>query len=549
MIVIMEGLFLIGLDKLPMNFQRQFKKNLKTIILIQISTFFISILAKMLLTELDAFLEEFGPEIYMLYLNRDLVRVKVEATDHKTEKVSDAVFEWLKETDILMQEVTLNERKPQFEFDIFRKLLERIAAQNVKCDQLDPFSTPIPSLAHFSFGSILCFKSREEASDQLLEALRDDNCSMIGLYGSKGSGKTALAKAMGEKVKYLKIFHEVLFVTVTQNLNIRTMQEEIADLLDMTFDRNGEAGRARRIFSRIESMSRPILVIFDDVRVKFDPEEVGIPCTNRCKILLTAPSQQDCDLMHSQRNIQLGPLSIEESWTLFQKHSGIHDEGHSSSFDLLNVAREVSFECEGLPRTIKDVGSSLRGKPIEEWKVSLDSLRHSMAKWQIFLSFRGEDTRYSFTGSLYQALCQGGFKTFMDDGGLHTGDKISPTLLNAIEESRLSIIILSEKYANSSWCLKELVKILECMKLKNQLVWPIFYKVDPSDIRHLRKSYGEDMARHENNFGIDSERVQKWKSALFEVSNLSGKAYTTGYVISFKRLLFALFYNNPFLLY
>ncbi|PNX65059.1 TIR-similar-domain-containing protein TSDC, partial [Trifolium pratense] len=35
---------------------------------------------------------------------------------------------------------------------------------------------------------------------------------------------------------------------------------------------------------------------------------------------------------------------------------GIHDdEEYSSSFDLLNVAREVAFECEGLPRTIKDV--------------------------------------------------------------------------------------------------------------------------------------------------------------------------------------------------
>lgn len=478
--------------------------------------------------------EEVETEKNRLISNRDLVRVKVEATDHKTEKVNDAVFEWLKETDILMQEVenlTLQSRKRQW--NEFRKLLRKITALNVKCE-FDPFSTPIPSLEHFSSGNILCFKSRDKTSDQILEALRDDNCSMIGLYGSKGSGKTALAKAMGEKVKYLKIFHEVLFATVTQNLNIRTMQEEIADLLDMTFDRNSEPGRARRIFSRIESMSRPILVIFDDVRVKFDPEDVGIPCnSNRCKILLTALAQQDCELIHSKRNIQLGPLSIEESWTLFQKHSGIHDEGHSSSFDLLNVAREVSFECEGLPRTIKDVGSSLRGKPIEEWKVSLDSLRHSMAKWQIFLSFRGEDTRYSFTGNLYKALCQGGFKTFMDDGGLHTGDKISPTLLNAIEESRLSIIILSENYANSSWCLEELVKIMECMKLKNQFVWPIFYKVDPSDIRHLRKCYGKDMAQHENNFGIDSERVQKWKSALFEVSNLSGKAYTTGYEYEF----------------
>jgi hypothetical protein len=87
------------------------------------------------------------------------------------------------------------------------------------------------------------------------------------------------------------------------------------------------------------------------------------------------------------------------------------------------------------------------------------------------------------------------------------------------------------------------------MKLKKQLVWPIFYKVDPSDIRHLRKSYGRDMAQHENNYGINSERVHKWKSALFDVSNLSGKAYTTGYVIYFKKLLFALFHNNQFLIY
>ncbi|MCI00149.1 toll interleukin receptor, partial [Trifolium medium] len=194
------------------------------------------------------------------------------------------------------------------------------------------------------------------------------------------------------------------------------MQDEIADSLNMKFDKNSESGRARGIFSTIESMNCPILVIFDDVRAKFDPEDIGIPCnSNRCKILLTTYCQQDCDLMSCQMEIQLDPLSREEAWILFMKHSCIRDdEEYSSSFDLLNVAHEVAFECEGLPRTIKDVGSFLRSKPIEEWKTTLDSLKHSMAKWQIFLSFRGEDTRYSFTGSLYQALSQGGFKTFMD---------------------------------------------------------------------------------------------------------------------------------------
>ncbi|CAJ2633913.1 unnamed protein product [Trifolium pratense] len=266
---------------------------------------------------------------------------------------------------------------------------------------------------------------------------------------------------------------------------------------------------------------RKILVIFDDVRAKFNLEDVGIPCNSKhCKILLTTCCQQGSDFMYCQCDIQLDPLSTEESWTLFQKHSGIDD---------VDVAREVAFECEGLPGKIKDVGSSLKSKPIEEWKATLDSLKHSMAKWQIFLSFRGEDTRYNFTGNLYKALMQGGFKTFMDDGGLQIGDQISPSLLDAIEASRLSIIVLSENYANSSWCLDELVKIMECRKLKypDYEVWPIFYKVKPSDIRHLKKCYDKDMTQHENNYEINSERVQKWKSALIEVSNLSGKSYTT----------------------
>ncbi|WJX17584.1 hypothetical protein P8452_07480 [Trifolium repens] len=431
-----------------------------------------------------------------LISNRDIVRRKLDATDHKTEKVNDVVFDWLKKSDILIQEVeNLNIQAKSPLWNDFSELLEKITEMNEKCE-FEPFSTPIPSLEHFSSGNIVCFNSREKTSDQLLMALKDDSCSVIGLYGREGSGKTILAKAMGEKVN--------------------------------------DAGRARRILSTIESMDCPILVIFDDVRVKFDIEDVGIPSNSkRCKVLLTACSREDCDLLYSQKDIQLGPLSPEESWTLFQKHSGIHSEEYSSSFDLLNLAREVASECEGLPETIKDVGSSLRSKPIEEWKTTLDSMKYSMAKWQIFLSFRGEDTRYTFTGSLKQALSQGGFKTFMDDEGLHTGDQISPSLLNAIEASRLSIIVLSENYANSTWCLDELVKILECKKSKNQLVWPIFYKVEPSDIRHMRNSYGKYMAQHENTFGINSERVQKWKSALVEVCSLSGKAYTTGYECDF----------------
>nr|WIL60008.1 nodulation protein [Melilotus officinalis] len=363
----------------------------------------------------DKVFKEVEREKDKLISNLDIVRTKVEAIDHKTEKVDDVVFEWQKEAEILLEELenktTIQARKLQW--NEFRKLLKKITAQNVKCDQLDPFSTPIPSLKYFSSGNIEHYFK-----------------SMIGLYGRQGSGKTTLVNAMGEKVKYLNIFFEVLFATVTKNPNIKRMQKEIADTLNMSFDKNSEAGRAKRILETIESRTRSILVIFDNVQAKFDPKDVGIPCnSNRCKILLTTLCQQDCDLMH------------------------------------------FASECEGLPRTIKDAGSSLKGKPIEEWKTSLDSLKHSMSKWQIFLSFRGEDTRASFTGYLYKALSQEGFKTFLDDGALHTGDQISPTLTNAIEASRLSIVVLSENYASSTWYEYQFIdKILEdANRIKSRL--------------------------------------------------------------------------------
>jgi hypothetical protein len=66
----------------------------------------------------------------------------------------------------------------------------------------------------------------------------------------------------------------------------------------------------------------------------------------------------------------------------------------------------------------------------------------------------------------------------MDDE-LPRGEEISTELIEAIESSRISIIVFSQNYASSTWCLNELVKILECKK-NGQTVLPVFYKVDPS---------------------------------------------------------------------
>ncbi|KAK7381033.1 hypothetical protein VNO78_33557 [Psophocarpus tetragonolobus] len=152
--------------------------------------------------------------------------------------------------------------------------------------------------------------------------------------------------------------------------------------------------------------------------------------------------------------------------------------------------------------------------------------------YDVFLSFRGEDTRYGFTGNLYKVLYNKGIHTFMDDQELPTGDQITSAIEKAIEESRIFIIVLSQNYASSSFCLNELVYILKFSKQKGLLVFSVFYMVEPSDVRHQKGSFGKALANHEKKYKAEKEMLDTWKKALRQVANLSGKHFKNGYLSS-----------------
>ena len=118
---------------------------------------------------------------------------------------------------------------------------------------------------------------------------------------------------------------------------------------------------------------------------------------------------------------------------------------------------------------------------------SSSSSSSSPWKYDIFLSFRGEDTCKNFTNHLYFGLKQKGIFNFRDDEKLKQGTFIAPTLLKAIEELWFVVIILSRDYASSRWCLIELTKIIECMEKTRFL--PVFHYVDPSDVRNHRRTF------------------------------------------------------------
>ncbi|GJR62027.1 NB-ARC domains-containing protein [Tanacetum coccineum] len=142
-------------------------------------------------------------------------------------------------------------------------------------------------------------------------------------------------------------------------------------------------------------------------------------------------------------------------------------------------------------------------------------------KYDVFVSFRGEDVRKGFIDHLFNDFKQKGIHAFREDNELRKGEEISPHLYKAIEESRFLIVIFSKDYASSSWCLRELVKILECKQIENPKyeVRIIFYDVKPDVVRKQKMSYSEAFRNHEDS---NSAEVDKWKKALSMAANLSG---------------------------
>ncbi|XP_022042143.1 TMV resistance protein N-like [Helianthus annuus] len=99
-------------------------------------------------------------------------------------------------------------------------------------------------------------------------------------------------------------------------------------------------------------------------------------------------------------------------------------------------------------------------------------------KYDVFVSFRGEDICKTFIDHLFSDFRRKGIYPFRDDKKLKRGEEIAPELYRAIEQSRFLIVIFSNDYPSSTWCMRELVKILECKKGDDEYeVRVLFYNV------------------------------------------------------------------------
>ncbi|PWA78263.1 toll/interleukin-1 receptor (TIR) domain-containing protein [Artemisia annua] len=164
----------------------------------------------------------------------------------------------------------------------------------------------------------------------------------------------------------------------------------------------------------------------------------------------------------------------------------------------------------------EEKSSSNSSEPKTMVSTSTSSIQNSF-KYDVFLSFRGEDTRKNFVDHLYHALMGKGIFTYRDDENIQKGKRIRDDLFKSIEDSKFYIIVFSKNYASSSWCMDELVKIMECQTMNEHTAYPVFYDVEPTEVRKQTGAVGDAFAKHK-----DEKAARKWREALKEASDLAG---------------------------
>ncbi|XP_068667963.1 probable disease resistance protein At5g63020 [Aristolochia californica] len=209
--------------------------------------------------------------------------------------------------------------------------------------------------------------------EQVMKALEDDNIRSIGIHGMGGIGKTTLVRDINNRMqKESTLFNKVIMVTGSQNPELKTIQDHIAERLGMKLGYSEINLRAHQLLEGLNKQDR-ILIIFDDVWTELEVVKLGIPSKDEhrcCKIILTTRNRGVCHQMGTDAEFEMKPLLKQDSWVLFESKIG---DVISKNPKLRPIGEDIVRECKGSPLAIVTLGSTLAKK--EEQYVWQDVLR------------------------------------------------------------------------------------------------------------------------------------------------------------------------------
>ncbi|XP_038691629.1 probable disease resistance protein At1g61310 [Tripterygium wilfordii] len=352
------------------------------------------------ITSYNKNVQKLRKETENLRVMKENVELSVGAAERSGEVITPTVVQWLSRVDKIIEaaqkmgdETKLKEKClfgwcpnciHRYNFSVKSAKKMSVIASLEKDGNFKRVShlPPPGEFENLCHGEAKLFESRKPVLDQIVDVLKDESIDVVVLSGVEGIGKTTLAKEAAKKAKEMQLFDHVIMALVSKNVNLREIQDQIADMLGLKFTEGSNYGRARRLSSRIKSENK-ILIILDDVSKSLDLESVGIPYGDNlgdgkvCKILVTTPNERISNTFgRNSKKISVGDLPEEESWSLFRSVAG--DMVDSPA--IKGVANDIVGECRGLPLMLETIGKRLRDKEVEEWRDLLLQLRRFRAE-------------------------------------------------------------------------------------------------------------------------------------------------------------------------
>ncbi|XAR68118.1 hypothetical protein NMG60_11003131 [Bertholletia excelsa] len=331
-------------------------------------------------------------EVEELCQKRNRIQAKVDSAENSAQVIYDEVLSWLNQVQAAEKEVDdflANERKENKQCFkctcpnlIWRHRLgkgaeeRKVIVANLKekggklelAEVAQPARFPTEML-ETSSEDYMNFQSRDLTISKILEALKNSNVKMIFVHGPGGVGKTRMVKEVTKQINKGELFEQVVEATISQEPNVKDIQDQLAAQLNLKFDKDDPISREGQLYNRLKGTKKMVLVIMDDVWKKEDMDGIGIPFTD-CKILITSRYKDLCEKKSDQKDFSIEVLKDTEAWELFKKTA------EDISVDV-SKAKEVCKECGGLPLVILVVGAALKRKKAHDWNSALNKLKNA----------------------------------------------------------------------------------------------------------------------------------------------------------------------------
>jgi len=140
-------------------------------------------------------------------------------------------------------------------------------------------------------------------------------------------------------------------------------------------------------------------------------------------------------------------------------------------------------------------------------------------RYDVFINFWGEEIGRKLVSHLHSVLLQA-----QKEENLQEGMELEEHM-REIAASKIAIIVFSKSYTESTCCLLQLEKIIECYETFGQIVLPVFYHIDPLDVCQLKGDFGKALeeAAHQSYSGEQLEHaLSRWTRALTTAAGISG---------------------------